>query len=91
MECATKATKIRRNKWKSICRAALFNDNAPDSEISVTGSSPLKEQQFLISTFLHSRLVANEVVKIAPIGTRTRINSLSSQALSRLVHSQPGH
>ena len=28
--------KIRRNKWKSICRAALLNDNAPDSELCLT-------------------------------------------------------
>ena len=37
---------------KSICRAALLNDidNALDSELSGTGSSPLGEQQFLIST-----------------------------------------
>ena len=33
-----------------ICRAALLNDNAPDSELSVTGSSTLGEQQLLIST-----------------------------------------
>ena len=42
----------------------LLNDNAPDSELSdVTGLSPLGWQQFLIS---------NVVVKVAPIGTRTR-------------------
>ena len=41
----------RNQYWKSICRAALLNNNAPDSELSNTGSSPLGEQQFLISTF----------------------------------------
>ena len=37
-----------QGEWK-LCRAALLKDNAPDSELSVTGSSPLREQQILIS------------------------------------------
>ena len=46
MECATRTTEIRRNKWKSICRPALLNDNAPDSGLSDTSSSPLGSSKF---------------------------------------------
>ena len=37
---------IRRDEWKSICRAALLNDNAPDSELSDMSSSPLGSSNF---------------------------------------------
>ena len=53
MKCATRATYIWRNKWNLICRAALLNDNAPDSEFSDTGSSPLGNSGFW---FLHQLL-----------------------------------
>ena len=33
----------------------MFNDNAPDSEHTGTGSSPLGEQQFLISTLFYEK------------------------------------
>ena len=36
----------RNNKWKSICRAALLNDSAPDTELSDTGSSSLGNSNF---------------------------------------------
>ena len=41
---------IRRNKWKSICYAALLNDNAPDSELYQQGFESTGDQKFLIST-----------------------------------------
>ena len=35
---------------KSICRAALLNDNAPDSELYQTRVRVFGEQQFLLTT-----------------------------------------
>ena len=37
---------IRRDKWKLICRTAMLNDNAPDSELSDMSSSPLWNSKF---------------------------------------------
>ena len=37
---------------KSICRAALLNDNAPDSELYRTRVRVFGEQQFLLTTYV---------------------------------------
>ena len=39
----------RRNKWKSISRAALLKDNAPDSEPLRHWFESTVEQQFLLT------------------------------------------
>ena len=46
MECAYEGDINTARRMESICRAALLNNNAPDSELSDMSSSPLGSSNF---------------------------------------------
>ena len=61
--CVVKALCMRNeddintaHDMKSICRAALLNDNAPDSELYRTRVRVFGEQQFLLTTLVIVRV-----------------------------------
>ena len=74
-------------RYESICRAALFNDKAPDSEFSVTGSGPTwEEQQFFLllpsrQGFQTHRQSTRSGKNLLLSGFELRLSTLESSAL----------
>ena len=87
---------IPRNKWKSICRAVLINDNAPDSGLSDMRSSPLGSTNFcslhLLNTFIchtHMEIPLNLLLSLELLLWRPLFKIMNGKCLVLWICGKP--